>query len=57
MGAIGETVHREASIITFLGTASGITLFSLGSAFWGVVIGVFAYLVLHRPAPPAAAGP
>lgn len=57
MGAIGEADHREAAIITFLATASGMTLFGLGSAFWGVVIGVFAYLVLHRPAPSAAARP
>ncbi|CAJ0709611.1 MAG: benzoate/H(+) symporter BenE family transporter [Ralstonia sp.] len=49
MGAIEDGEHREASIITFLATASGLTLFGLGSAFWGIVIGSAAALVL-RPA-------
>ncbi|MGR2739999.1 benzoate/H(+) symporter BenE family transporter [Billgrantia sp. Q4P2] len=47
--AAAEKEHLEASIITFLATASGMSLFGLGSAFWGVVIGCAAYLVLHRP--------
>lgn len=49
MGAVGEASHREASIITFLVTASGMTFQGLGSAFWGVIIGLFTYAVLHRP--------
>ncbi|MDN2795623.1 benzoate/H(+) symporter BenE family transporter, partial [Campylobacter jejuni] len=49
MGAIEDGEHREASIITFLATASGLTLFGVGSAFWGIVIGSAAALVL-RPA-------
>lgn len=49
MGAIEDREHREASIITFLATASGLTLFGLGSAFWGIVIGSAAALVL-KPA-------
>jgi len=48
MRAINEADHREASIITFLATASGMTFLGLGSAFWGVLIGIAAYLVLHR---------
>ncbi|MCE8018439.1 benzoate/H(+) symporter BenE family transporter [Halomonas sp. MCCC 1A17488] len=47
--AAAEKEHLEASIITFLATASGMSLFGLGSAFWGVAIGGAAYLVLHRP--------
>ena len=47
-GAMNEADHREASIITFLATASGMTLWGLGSAFWGVVIGSAAYLLLHK---------
>jgi len=31
--------HREAALITFLVTLSGITLAGIGSAFWGVVAG------------------
>lgn len=45
----GQPSHLEASVVTFLATASGMTLFGLGSAFWGVVIGTFAYLLLHKP--------
>ena len=48
MGAINEADHREASIITFLATASGMSFLGLGSAFWGAIIGLVAYLVLHR---------
>lgn len=49
VNAINEVNHREASIITFLATASGMTLWGLGSAFWGVVIGGVAYVLLHQP--------
>jgi len=51
--AMSQEDHREAAVITFLATASGMTLWGLGSAFWGIVIGGVAWLVLHhrRPAP------
>ncbi|MCK9512083.1 MAG: benzoate/H(+) symporter BenE family transporter [Pigmentiphaga sp.] len=57
LGAIGanliETVqaesHREAALITFVATASGMTFLGLASAFWGVVLGALAHLVLHKP--------
>ena len=45
---VREEDHREASVITFLATASGMRFLGLGSAFWGVVIGGFAYLVLNK---------
>ncbi|GHB12935.1 benzoate/H(+) symporter BenE family transporter [Modicisalibacter luteus] len=48
MTAIEAEGHREASVITFMVTASGLSLFSLGAAFWGVVIGWVAYGILHR---------
>ncbi|MFD2435191.1 benzoate/H(+) symporter BenE family transporter [Modicisalibacter luteus] len=35
MTAIEAEGHREASVITFMVTASGLSLFSLGAAFWG----------------------
>ena len=38
---------REAAVITFLATASGMSLFGLGSAFWGIVIGMLAHRVLR----------
>ncbi|MFL6634709.1 MAG: benzoate/H(+) symporter BenE family transporter [Massilia sp.] len=40
--------HVEASVITFLATASGMSLFGVGSAFWGIVIGLAADRILHR---------
>ncbi|XKE47072.1 benzoate/H(+) symporter BenE family transporter [Halomonas organivorans] len=43
-----RTDHLEASVITFLATASGVSFLGLGSAFWGVVIGAIAYNALHR---------
>jgi benzoate membrane transport protein len=49
VNAVQEETQREAALITFLATASGMSLLGLGSAFWGVVIGSVAHLVLHRP--------
>jgi benzoate membrane transport protein len=40
--ALKEEGEREAALITFLVTLSGVTLFGVGSAFWGVVIGALA---------------
>lgn len=34
-----DIVQREAAVITFLVTASGISLAGIGSAFWGVIAG------------------
>ena len=31
--------HRDAAVLTFLATASGLALYGLGSAFWGLVVG------------------
>ncbi|KEA65326.1 Benzoate transport protein [Marinobacterium lacunae] len=47
--ALDEVEHREAATITFLATASGMSFLGLGSAFWGIVIGSIAYLVLNKP--------
>lgn len=44
--ALVEESHRDAAIITFLVTASGVTLLGVGSAFWGLVVGVIAHWVL-----------
>jgi benzoate membrane transport protein len=48
-GVMAADDHREASVITFLATASGMSFLGLGSAFWGIVIGTVAYWILHRP--------
>lgn len=42
-GALADAVDREAALITFLITASGLTLLGIGSAFWGLLLGLIAY--------------
>lgn len=49
IGTVHDEQHRDASVITFLVTASGMSFLGLGAAFWGLVIGALAYLVLHQP--------
>jgi len=39
---------REAALITFLVTESGMTVGGVGSAFWGLVLGLIAYWVQPR---------
>ncbi|MEY5100610.1 MAG: hypothetical protein RJA36_3329 [Pseudomonadota bacterium] len=46
--ALHDEQQREPALITFLVTASGLTLAGLGSAFWGMVAGALALLVLRR---------
>ena len=43
--ALREESHREAALITFLVTLSGVVIAGVGSAFWGVVAGSFALFV------------
>jgi benzoate membrane transport protein len=43
--ALKEEAHREAALITFLVTLSGVSLAGIGSAFWGVVAGALALFV------------
>jgi len=38
--AMADSRQREAALITFIVTASGVTLWSVGSAFWGLVAGL-----------------
>lgn len=47
--ALQHEAHREAANVTFLVTASGLTLFGIGSAFWGLVAGILTWLLLHMP--------
>ncbi|SPU54674.1 Inner membrane protein ydcO [Brevundimonas vesicularis] len=42
-----EVGSRDAAVLTFAATASGLTLFGVGSAFWGLVVG-FAALAAMR---------
>jgi len=43
--ALSDEKQRDAAVITFLITASGLTLLGVGAAFWGLVGGVIARLV------------
>jgi benzoate membrane transport protein len=43
--ALREEPHREAALITFLVTLSGVVIVGVGSAFWGVVAGALALFV------------
>ena len=43
--ALKEEQHRDAAILTFLVTLSGVSMLGIGSAFWGVVAGSVALLV------------
>lgn len=43
--ALKEETNREAALITFLVTLSGVVIAGVGSAFWGVAAGVVALFV------------
>jgi benzoate membrane transport protein len=45
--ALQDELTREAAIMTFLVTLSGVVIAGVGSAFWGVVVGAVALLVQH----------
>jgi len=46
--ALKDDAHREAALITFLVTLSGVVIAGIGSAFWGVVAGALALFVGRR---------
>ncbi|MNE17020.1 Inner membrane protein YdcO [compost metagenome] len=53
LGTIGSSLHsalqqdeeREAALLTFIITASGISLLGVGSACWGLLVGIGLYSV------------
>jgi benzoate membrane transport protein len=45
--ALDDDRRRDAAVLTFLVTLSGVTLAGVGSAFWGVVAGAAALAVQH----------
>ncbi|MEI6001586.1 benzoate/H(+) symporter BenE family transporter [Paraburkholderia bengalensis] len=45
--AMQDARQREAALVTFMVTASGLTLLSIGSAFWGLVAGLLTHAVLN----------
>lgn len=46
--------QRDASLITFLATASGMHFLGLSSVFWGICIGVIAHFILTPRSTPIA---
>ena len=52
--ALRDEGHREAALITFLVTLSGVVIAGVGSAFWGVVAGSLALFVQQYARRPAA---
>lgn len=44
--AMQQPNEREAALITFMVTASGLTLFGIGAALWGLIAGVLTLLIL-----------
>lgn len=45
--ALAQEKEREPALITFLVTASGVSLLGISSAFWGLLAGVFALLIVQ----------
>ena len=43
--ALEDKAHLDALLITFMATASGVSIFGIGSAFWGVVLGSAVYVL------------
>ncbi|MER7756546.1 benzoate/H(+) symporter BenE family transporter [Kitasatospora sp. NPDC097643] len=44
--AVADERGRDAAVVTFLASASGMSLFGIGSAFWGLLFGLGTHLVL-----------
>ena len=47
-GALSDEEARLPAIVTFVTTASGVTLLGIGGAFWGLIAGITLMLVLRR---------
>lgn len=65
LGAIASNIsvamqhenQRDAALLTFLATASGMQFLGLSSVFWGICIGMLAHLMLTPRAVSAAPAP
>lgn len=49
--ALIEPKGRETALITFLATAANVTLLGVGGAFWGLVAGLLAHLLINGKTP------
>ena len=54
-GALEDASNREATVLTFLVAASGLTFAGIGSAFWALVVGLVVRSVLRRQSPASTA--
>jgi benzoate membrane transport protein len=52
LNAVQEEEGRLPGLITFLVTASGVSLFGIGAAFWGLVFGLVVHQVLRAGGKP-----
>jgi benzoate membrane transport protein len=49
--AMADPTSREAALITFLASAANIKLLGIGGAFWGLLIGLAAAIILNGHVP------
>lgn len=48
MGAVADEEFRLPAVLTFVTAASGLTLFGIGAAFWGLIVGGAVYGLLRN---------
>lgn len=46
--AMKNEAQRDAALLTFLATASGMQFLGLSSVFWGICIGIISHLILSK---------
>ena len=46
--AVETPEHREAALVTFLITISGMSFYGIGAAFWGVIGGMLVQFALSK---------
>ncbi|WP_158768760.1 benzoate/H(+) symporter BenE family transporter [Paraglaciecola sp. L1A13] len=48
-GSVYDQQYRDAAVLTFIITASGVSVFDISSAFWGLVVGMLTLMFSARP--------
>lgn len=48
LGAVADEDLRIPAVLTFVVAASGLTLFGIGAAFWGLIVGGAVHLLLKK---------
>ena len=46
-GAMEDTEYRESALVTLLVTISGVQFLGVASAFWGIVAGMLAFMIIN----------